>query len=85
MKPHINFLIRCGIVIVLILAFIIISSNTDPAEIQTPTANPSRITPVEPSEPTKKEASADTPTTENEPHAATERMTERNALSHTQS
>lgn len=75
MKPHINFLIRCGIVAVLILAFFIISSNTEPAEIPGHT-EPSRIAPTEASEPAKIKACTDMPSTENEPHAAPERKPE---------
>lgn len=45
MKPHINFLIRCGIILLLILAFIIISCTTDPAEIHPEYIEPARTAP----------------------------------------
>lgn len=78
MKPHINFLIRCGIILLLILAFIIISCTTDPAEIHPEYIEPARTAPTEAPEPTKKEAYTDMPSSDNEPHAATEQTTEHN-------
>ena len=78
MKPHINFLIRCGIVIMLIIIIIMISNSTDPAETSPDHTEPSRIAPEEPSERTESKAYTDMPCAENEPHAATERTLEPN-------
>lgn len=76
MHPHINFLIRGGIATVLILAFIIISSATDPAEEYPPYTEETPQTHSPATEATETEPTMETTAPETESPAATESPTE---------
>lgn len=76
MQSHINFLVRAGILIVLILAFIFVRSTKDPAEIPPAYTEPPTSAPTETTEPPETEAPTETTTPETEPPAATEPPTE---------
>ena len=75
MHRNITYLIRFGIIAVLILAFVIINSNTNPAEYPYYT-EPATSDATEPPEPTETEAPTETTTPETEPPATTEPPTE---------
>ena len=76
MHPHINFFIRSGILTVLILAFIIVNSMTDPAEKHPSYTEPPTSATTEATEPPETEPPTETTTPETEPPVTTEPPTE---------